>query len=115
MSQTNFTRSTVVFKKGFVASTNINLPSNSISLGKGTHGATAGNLAAKYASVSFATANVQVAVAHGLGTVPAGYIVVGLDSAGNVYDGTSANTATNLYVRCTATNAAAKLIIIAKK
>ena len=52
------------------------------------------------------TADTQFSVAHHLGRVPAGYVLTKTSKAADLYDGTSANTDTTLYLRCSAANAA---------
>ena len=60
----------------------------------------AGNLSAKYVVfTSHAVATTEDTVPHKLGRVPNGYIVVKQDKAGIVYDGTTAWTTTNLYLK----------------
>ena len=58
------------------------------------------------------TADTEFTVAHGLGATPTGYIVVSIDKAGIVYKGSTAWDATNMYLKCSAANAALKLIPI---
>jgi hypothetical protein len=60
---------------------------------------------------SNATPDAEDTLAHGLGKVPTGYIVIGKDKAGTVYDGTTAWTATNIYLKCDTASVAAKLIV----
>lgn len=60
------------------------------------------NFNAKILTVTFPVANVEVASLHGLGRVPSGYIQVGQTAATIVYDGSSANTASLLYLRASA-------------
>jgi hypothetical protein len=50
-------------------------------------------------AVTHVTPGTEFATAHALGKVPTGYIVVGQTAAGNVYDGTTANTTTTLYLK----------------
>lgn len=57
------------------------------------------NLNAKLLTVTFTAANADVATIHGLGRVPAGYFVVGRTAAMIVYDGSSTNTSSLLYLR----------------
>ena len=50
-------------------------------------------------SVNFTTANVSQVFTHTLGRVPVGYIPYGMTFSGDIYDGTSKNTATQIYLR----------------
>jgi len=60
----------------------------------------AGNLQAVYVTfTSNGVANTEDTVPHVLGFVPKGYIAVKQDKAAILYDGTTAFTTTNLYLR----------------
>ena len=60
------------------------------------------NFNAKLLTVTFSTANVDVATIHGLGRVPGGYLQVGSNAASIAYDGASANSSSLLYLRASA-------------
>ena len=49
--------------------------------------------------VSDATPGVEFSLSHALGKVPLGYIVIGQDGAGSIYDGTTSNTKTDVYFK----------------
>lgn len=69
---------------------------------------------ADVAFVSYTTnaaPNTQDTVAHTLGKVPTRYIVVSKDKAADVYNGGTAFTKTNLYLKCTVASAALTLMI----
>lgn len=57
------------------------------------------NIKSQKVSVVFSTANVEVQVSHGLGRVAQGYFLVGSTVAMSLYDGTTSNTAVNLYLK----------------
>lgn len=57
------------------------------------------------------SANTESSHAHGLGRTPTGYIVVGKDKAGVIYDGSSAWDATDIYIRSDTATVAAKLFV----
>ena len=64
------------------------------------HNDKAGNLAAKYVVfTSNGAANIEDAVAHTLGAVPTGYIVVRQDKAGIIYDSGLDFTTTTMYLK----------------
>lgn len=66
------------------------------------------------ASVSFvshATPGTEKSVAHNLGKVPTGYIVVGQTDAGSVYDGTTANSKTTIYFRSDAVSVTFRILV----
>jgi len=70
----------------------------------------ADNFNAKILTITFSSANVEVATIHGLGRVPSGYIVLGSTAATSVYDGASANTSSLLYLRSSAVAQARVLV-----
>ena len=54
-------------------------------------------------TVQFGTANVDVSVSIALGHIPTGYIPVGQNKSGSVYDGSNARadwTASKIVLRC---------------
>lgn len=57
------------------------------------------------------TPGTEFSVLHTLGKVPIGYIVCGQNGAGSVYDGTTANTATTLYLKSDAASTSFRLIV----
>jgi hypothetical protein len=61
---------------------------------------------------SHATPDTEVAVAHGLGKIPACFLVASLDKGGVVYKGSSAFTSTAVYIKCTVASTAVKLILL---
>lgn len=60
---------------------------------------------------SNATADTQDTVAHNLGYIPNGFIVINSDKAAKVYKGSTAWTATNIYLKCDVTSAATSLLV----
>lgn len=48
---------------------------------------------------SHATPGTEFSVSHLLGKTPTGYIIYGQAGAGSIYDGTTSNTATTLYLK----------------
>lgn len=64
------------------------------------------NIKGQKLTVTFDSANVEVQVSHGLGRVAQGYFLVGSSVAMSIYDGTTANTAGNLYLRSNAAGVA---------
>lgn len=71
------------------------------------------NFAMSEADVTFSGANVEVAVPHSLKKVPKGILIVRKDRACDVYDGSTAWTDTNIYLKPTVANAVVKLYIFA--
>ena len=67
--------------------------------------------ASRVAVVSHATPGNEFSVSHGLGKVPLGYIVTGQESAGSVYDGTTANTNQTLYLKSDISSKTFKLLV----
>lgn len=67
--------------------------------------------ASRVTVVTHATPGTEFLVAHGLGKVPLGYIVTGQEAAGSVYDGTTANTNTALYLKSDVSSKTFKLLV----
>lgn len=72
----------------------------------------ADNWDAQTISVTLATANTEQAVAHTLKRIPVGYIVLSMDKVATIYDGTTAWTTTNVYIRSNVNATAVKIILI---
>ena len=60
---------------------------------------------------SHGTPGTEFSVLHTLGKVPIGYIVCGQNGAGSVYDGTTANTATTLFLKSDVGGVVFRLIV----
>jgi len=60
---------------------------------------------------SHATPGTEFSVAHTLGKTPTGYIVTGQAGAGTIYDGTTANDATTLYLRSDASSVSFRVMV----
>ncbi len=60
---------------------------------------------------SHATPDTEFTVAHTLGRIPTGYIPVTKDKAADVYN-TTAPDKDNLYLKCSASSATIKLLVI---
>lgn len=60
------------------------------------------NFDSKFVNVSFAAANIDTAVPHGLGRVPTGYIVTRRGASLTVVDGATAWTSNIIYLKSTA-------------
>lgn len=67
--------------------------------------------ASRIVFTSHATPGTEASVAHGLGKVPLGYIVTGQETAGTVYDGSTANTNTTLYLKSDVSSKAFRLLV----
>lgn len=86
-------------KIGAGAVTNAKIAANTINLGSGTNLAYAGKLNAKYVTFTTGAANANKAVTVTLGRTPIGYIQVGANKTGNLYDGSVAHASDTLNVR----------------
>ena len=65
----------------------------------------------RFSVTSHVTPGAEFSVAHGLGKVPTGYIVYGQAGAGSVYDGTTSNTSTTLYLKSDASNTVFRIVV----
>jgi len=70
-----------------------------VRFGDGVSGGRGENISGEFRTITTAGANTEVVVPHTLGAVPVGYIVIGRNKAAHLYDSTTANTKTNLYVK----------------
>lgn len=61
------------------------------------------NFNGKLMSVTFSSANSDVAVSHGLGRVPSGYLVYSRSASMVVYNGSSPSTSSVIYLKASAT------------
>lgn len=68
------------------------------------------NTKSQKVSVVFSSANTEVAVGHGLGRNPNGYILVGATAAMSLYDGSSANNDKTLYLKSSASGTAQVMV-----
>lgn len=57
------------------------------------------------------SANTEDAVPHNLGRIPVGFIITSIDKAGIVYKSGTAFTASNIYLKVSATTVAVKLLV----
>lgn len=75
-----------------------------VSFGTGTDGVNGQNISGQFQEfTSDASANTEFAVAHTVGSVPLGYIILAQDKAGSLYqmdDTGTAWTSTNIYLKC---------------
>lgn len=68
------------------------------------------NFNGKIVTIVFTGSGVQSSVEHGLGRVPAGYITITQTTAMSLYNGTSTNTASTLYLMSNASGTATLLV-----
>jgi hypothetical protein len=59
-----------------------------------------------------AVANTEFTVAHGLGRVPMGFIVLLIDKAGIIYKGATAWTDTDIFLKCNVASVAYYIFIV---
>lgn len=69
-----------------------------------------GNFRAQTLSITFIASGTEVASPHNLGRTPTGYLVTGANAAMSVYDGSTANTESNLYLRANASGTARVIV-----
>jgi len=81
-----------------------------ISFGDGT---TEDNIDGRWATVAdTGNADTEFTFAHGLGRTPVGFFVMNIDKGGVVYDSGTSWDATDIYLKCSAANAAVTLFVI---
>lgn len=69
------------------------------------------NCSFKVADVQFTAANSEVKINHSLGRLPLGYILIGASAAMSLYNGVTASSVQDIYVRSSATGSATILVI----
>ena len=57
------------------------------------------NFRAKFLTVNFPGAGVNVEVQHGLGFIPNGYLALGADAPASVYDGSGASNGSVIFLK----------------
>lgn len=84
-----------------------------IRFGRGQDGDRGENISGQFqVYTSNGAANTEDTIAHGIGSVPVGYIVIKQDKASNVYLGTTAWTSSNIYLRQSGTSVATTLFLL---
>ncbi len=69
------------------------------------------NISSNNISCAFQTANVDTSFQHGLGRIPNGFFVVGLDVASIIYNGAATNTVSTIYLRSSVAPTNAKVMV----
>jgi len=69
------------------------------------------NLDVQIKTITIAAANTEEAVAHTLKRIPAGYLVISINKAAIIYDGTTAWTSANLYIKTNTADTTVKVLI----
>ena len=83
-----------------------------VSFGDGTDG-NSENISGEFQVVSdTGAADTEFTVAHSLGAAPVGFLVTNIDAGGVVYDSGTAWTSSNIYLKCSAANAAETLFLL---
>jgi hypothetical protein len=71
------------------------------------------NMAGEFRTVSdTGSADTEFTVSHTLGATPIGFLVVNIDKGGVVYDSGTSWTSSNIYLKCSAANAAVTLFLL---
>ena len=84
-----------------------------VRFGDGIDGMEGENIAGEFQVVSdTGVANTEFTVSHSLGAVPIGYLVIKIDKAGVVYDSGTTWTSTDIYLKCSASNANVTLFLM---
>jgi hypothetical protein len=84
-----------------------------VRFGVGGDGDRGENIAGEFqVYTSNGSADTEDVVAHGLGSVPVGYIVIKQDKGSIVYDSGTSWTSTNIYLKQTGTSVATSLFLL---
>ena len=72
-----------------------------IRFGTGTDGERGENIHGRFQTLTTsATPDAENTLAHGLGSVPIGYIIINQDKAGSLYDSGTSWTSTSIFLKC---------------
>lgn len=89
-----------------------------VSFGTGVDGVSGQNVEGEWQTyTSNAVANTEDTIAHTIGSIPLGYIVVNQDKAGSVYQGPTTGTAwtsSNIYIKCSVASVTFLLFLVKK-
>jgi len=88
-----------------------NLSKGRIRFGDATNGSRGENISGEYRVFTSSTP-AEFEVKHTLGVVPQGWIVVSKDKAGDLYSGTSTNTSTSIYFKCSVGSVTYKVFLL---
>jgi hypothetical protein len=84
-----------------------------VAFGSGSDGAKGENISGEFqVYTSNAVADTEDTIAHTLGAVPIGFIVINIDKGGVVYDGGTAWTSSNIYLKCSTTSTNITLFLL---
>lgn len=81
--------------------------------GDGATGTQGENISGEFATfTTSATPNAESIIAHGIGAVPVGYIVLNKNKAGDLYSGSTAWTTTAVSFKCSVASVTFKVFLI---
>jgi hypothetical protein len=87
-----------------------------VRFGRGTDGDRGENIQGEFQQfTTSATPDAENTIAHGIGAIPVGYIILWQDKAGSLYQGPSTGTAwtsSNIYLKCTVASVTFKVFLI---
>lgn len=84
-----------------------------IRFGTATDGKSGENIAGQYQVIAdTGSANTEFVVAHTLGSVPVGYLVIKTSNAGVIYDSGTTWTSSNIYIKSSAANSAVTIFLL---
>ncbi len=84
-----------------------------VRFGTGSDGDRGENISGEFqVYTSNGSADTEDTIAHGIGAVPIGYIVLNQDKGSNVYDSGTAWTSTNIYLKQTGTSVVTTLFLL---
>lgn len=87
-----------------------------VRFGRGTDGDRGENIAGEFQQfTTSATPDAENTIAHTLGAIPVGVIILWQDKAGSLYQGPTTGTSwtsTNIYLKCTVASVAFKVFLI---
>ena len=84
-----------------------------IRFGAGTDGSRGENISGEWQVVAdTGTADTEFAVAHTIGSIPIGFLVMNIDKGAVIYDSGTAWTSSNIYLKSSVANCAVTLFLL---
>lgn len=84
-----------------------------VRFGTGTDGARGENISGEFqVFTTSATPDAENTIAHTIGAIPVGYIIVKQDKAGSLYLGSTSWTSSNVYLKCSVASVAFTIFLL---
>ena len=86
-----------------------------VSFGTGATGVDGQNIEGKFMQfTSSGTPDAENTIAHNIGSIPIGYLVMNQDKAGSLYSSATAWTSSNMYLKCSVASVTFLIFVVKK-